>query len=129
MKTILIVNQITPGIALKGNISKGGSHPPKNKITVIELINIILAYSPRKNKTKEAEEYSVKKPATSVDSSSGRSKGSLFVSARADMKKIINIGNKGIANQTVFCAITILDKFSDPTHNKTVIITKPIDTS
>ena len=120
---------MTPGMTLKGNISKGGSHPPKNKITVIELIKIMLAYSPRKNKTKEADEYSVKKPATSVDSSSGRSKGSLFVSARADIKKIMNIGNKGIANQTVCCAITILDKFNDPTHNKTVIITKPIDTS
>ena len=41
----------------------------------------------------------------------------------------MNIGNKGIANQTVCCAITIFDKFNDPTHNKTVIITKPIDTS
>ena len=92
---------MTPGIALNGKISKGGSQPPKNKITVIELIRIILAYSPKKNKTNEADEYSVKKPATRVDSSSGRSKGNLFVSAKADIKKIINIGSNGIANHTV----------------------------
>ena len=51
---------------------------------------------------------SVKKPATRVASSSGKSKGSRFVSAKADIKNITNIGNKGIANQTVFCASTIL---------------------
>ena len=39
--------------------------------------------------------------ATSVDSSSGRSKGNLFVSANAEIKKIMNIGNNGIANHTV----------------------------
>ena len=98
---ILTVNKITHGIAQKGKISNGGSHPPKKRITVIELIKIILAYSPKKKRTNDAEEYSVKKPATRVDSSSGRSKGSLLVSANADIKKITNIGNNGIANQTV----------------------------
>ena len=57
-------------------MSNGGSHPPMNNMTVMELINIILAYSPRKNKTNEADEYSVKNPATTVDSSSGKSNGS-----------------------------------------------------
>ena len=70
-------------------------------MTVIEDIKIILAYSPKKNNTNEADEYSVKNPATSVDSSSGRSKGNLFVSANAEIKKIMNIGNNGIANHTV----------------------------
>ena len=123
------VNQKKPCIKLKGKISKGGSQPPKNNITVIELIRIMLAYSAKKNKTNDPEEYSVKKPATKVDSSSGKSKGNLLVSARAEIKKIINIGSNGIANQTVFWASTIFDKFNDPTHSNTVIITKPIETS
>lgn len=55
IKIIFIVNQNTPGKAFNGKISNGGNHPPKNSITVIELINIILAYSARKNKTKDAE--------------------------------------------------------------------------
>ena len=101
----------------------------KKRMTVIALIKIMLAYSAKKNKTKDAEEYSVKKPATRDDSSSGKSKGSLLVSANADIKKIINMGNNGIANQTVSWASTIFDKFKEPTHNNTVIITKPIETS
>ncbi len=123
------VNQITPGTTFNGYISNGGSHPPKKRMTVIEDIKIILAYSPKKNNTNEADEYSVKNPATSVDSSSGRSKGNLFVSANAEIKKIMNIGNNGIANHTVCWAKTIFDKFKEPTHNNTVIITNPIDTS
>ena len=59
------------------------------------------AYSAKKKSTNEADEYSVKKPATKVDSSSGKSKGSLLVSAKAEIKKITNIGSKGIANHTV----------------------------
>ena len=68
-------------------MSNGGSQPPINNMTVIELINIILAYSPRKNRTNDADEYSVKNPATKVDSSSGKSNGSLLVSAKAEIKK------------------------------------------
>ena len=41
----------------------------------------------------------------------------------------MNMGNNGIANQTVFCASTILVKFNEPTHKRTVIITNPIETS
>ena len=89
----------------------------------------MLAYSAKKNKTKDAEEYSVEKPATRDASSSGRSKGNLFVSAKAQIKNIINMGSNGIANQTVFCASTILVKFKEPTHKRTVMITKPIETS
>ena len=36
---------------------------------------------------------------------------------------------KDIKNQTFFCARTISVKFNDPTHNNTVMITNPIDTS
>ena len=49
----------------------------------------MFAYSPKKNNINAAEEYSVKKPATKVDSSSGKSKGNLLVSARAEIKKIM----------------------------------------
>ena len=83
----------------------------------------------KKDNTKEADEYSVKNPATRVDSSSGKSKGNLFVSARAEMKKTTNIGSRGIANHTVSCASTIFDKLRDPTQSNTVIITNPIETS
>ena len=84
---IFTVNHITPGIIFKGYISKRGNHPPKNNITVMALIKIILAYSAKKKSTNDADEYSVKKPATKVDSSSGKSKGNLFVSAKAEIKK------------------------------------------
>ena len=114
---------------MKGTISKGGSHPPKKSITVIVLIKIIFRYSPKKKSINEAEEYSVENPATRVASSSGKSKGNLFVSAKAEIKKTINMGSNGIANQTVLWASTIFVRFKDPTHNKTVIITNPIDTS
>jgi hypothetical protein len=96
------MNQKRPGTAFSGKISIGGYHPPRNKITVNELIKIIFAYSARKNRPKEIDEYSVKNPATKVASSSGRSKGNLFVSAKHEIMKTINIGNKGSANQTFF---------------------------
>ena len=51
------------------------------------------------------------------------------VNIKAEIKNIINIGNNGTANQTDDCASTILERFNDPTQSKTVIITKPIDTS
>ena len=53
-------NQINSGIKLKGVKSKGGNHPPKNKIVPIPLIKIMAAYSPRKNRANKTEEYSVK---------------------------------------------------------------------
>ena len=102
IKNTLITNQNIPGIAFKGNISIGGYQPPKNRITVRELIKIILAYSAKKNKPNDIDEYSVKKPATNVASSSGKSNGSLFVSANAEIINITNIGNSGMANHIFF---------------------------
>src|SRR3546814_11348043 len=74
-RAILTNRQIGPGIQVKGAKSNGGSQPPRNRIDVIALIRIMLAYSPRKNRAKVIAEYSTKKPATSSDSPSGRSKG------------------------------------------------------
>ena len=106
-----------------------GNHPPKNKIVPSELMRIIAEYSPKKNIANSIDEYSVKYPATKADSSSGKSNGARFVSARAEIIKTINIGNKGRTNQQLFCAITISFKFNEPTHNSTQTITSPIETS
>ena len=38
-------------------------------------------------------------------------------------------GNNGNTNHVDFLALTISDKFNDPTQTKTVTITSPIDTS
>ena len=54
----LIENQKEVYIYLKKNIFNKGNHPPKNKITIIEDINIILLYSAKKKKVKPIEEYS-----------------------------------------------------------------------
>jgi hypothetical protein len=67
------------------NIS-GILYPPINNIAVIQLNNTIELYSAKKKKTKGTLECSVKKPATSSDSASCRSKGVLEVSAKIDIK-------------------------------------------
>ena len=66
------------------------------------------------------------KPATSSDSASTRSKGGRLVSARAEMKKITNIGRSGSQYQPrrpkrESCALTISSRFSEPTQSRTVI--------
>src|SRR3546814_2178102 len=87
-------SDLGPGIQVKGAKSNGGSQPPRNRIDVIALIRIMLAYSPRKNRAKVIAEYSTKKPATSSDSPSGRSKGERLVSASVETTKITNIGSR-----------------------------------
>ena len=77
-------------------------------------ISTILQYSARKKKTKIIPECSVKKPATSSDSASGRSKGVRFVSANAEIKNIINKGSNGTTNQTLCCISMILIKLNVP---------------
>ena len=67
------------------NIS-GKLYPPKNKIALIQLNNTIELYSAKKKNTKGTLECSVKKPATSSDSASCRSKGVLDVSAKIEIK-------------------------------------------
>ena len=75
------------------------------------LNNTIDEYSLKKKNTKGTEECSVKKPPTSSDSASCRSKGVLLVSAKIDKKNIINIGSKGIISQTDSWNSTIEVKF------------------
>src|SRR3569833_4317255 len=94
------MNQIQPGIHVNGGRSIGDAQPPRNWIAVIAHISWIEMYSPSWNSRYGADEYSTMKPATSSDSASGRSKGGRFVSASAEMKNTMNIGNSGSQNQS-----------------------------
>src|SRR5690606_6498720 len=89
----LSTNQMTPGTQVKGAKSKGGSQPPRKRMVVSAHISTMATYSPRKKSRNGVDEYSIMWPATSSDSASTRSKGGLFVSASAEMKKTTNIGN------------------------------------
>src|SRR3954447_8439529 len=133
-KNAFAMNQMMPGIHVNGAIGNGGSQPPRNRIVPIAHMVRIAMYSPRKKSRNGVEEYSTANPATSSDSASTRSNGGRLVSARAEMKNIPNIGRSGSQNQLnrpqlPSCALTIADKFSEPTHNRTVMKTKPIETS
>jgi hypothetical protein len=75
-------------------------YPPKNNMLVKTHIKTILEYSAKKKKTNITAACSVINPLTSSDSASAKSKGALLVSAIDPIKNIINIGNKGIINQT-----------------------------
>ena len=57
----------------------------------------------RKRNTKITAACSVINPLTNSDSASAKSKGALFVSATAPIKKIINTGKKGNTNHVDFC--------------------------
>ena len=87
------------------------------------------AYSAKKKLAKVIAEYSTLKPETSSDSPSVKSKGALFVSAKAETKNIIAAGNNGITNHIPSWASTIFVILTSPTSNKTEIIINPIDTS
>src|SRR6185312_8832912 len=144
MNSALSVNQITPGIHVNGANGAGGSQPPRNRIVAIAHIVPIATYSPSINIMYGVEPYSTMKPATSSDSASTRSNGGRLVSARAEMKKMMNIGNKGsqyqfkndshgkpisVARPRSSCASTMSLRLSEPTHSSTVMMTKPIETS
>src|ERR1700743_2779472 len=92
-KASLSRNQITPGTMVKGAMLSGGSQPPRNSTLIRPHSMMTFIYSPRKNSRNGAEEYSTKKPATSSDSASSRSKGGRWVSARDETKKITSMGN------------------------------------
>jgi hypothetical protein len=89
----------------------------------------MLEYSPKEKSANPIAEYSTLYPETSSASASGKSNGCLFVSAKAQIKNIKNIGNRGIKYHKFFCAITISFKFKEPANNITETIVIPIDTS
>src|ERR1051325_595696 len=130
----LSTNQMTPGTQMNGTTGTGGSQPPMNRIVVIAHMVAIATYSPSMNIMYGVEPYSTMNPATSSDSASTRSKGGRLVSASAEMKKMMNIGNshsqyQPSRPQRVFCASTMSVMRSEPTQSSTVMITKPIETS
>src|SRR5580692_10508412 len=134
MKNSFSANQITPGTQVKGGSAIGGNQPPRNRIVASAHIVVIATYSPSMNRRYGAEPYSTMKPATSSDSASTRSKGGRLVSASAETKKITNIGksrNQYQLNrpQLSFCAFTMSVRLSEPATNRTVMNTKPIETS
>src|SRR6476661_10388085 len=125
---------MTPGTHVKGANGSGYSQPPKNRIVMIAHMPTMATYSPSMKSRYGVEEYSTMKPATSSDSASTRSKGGRFVSASAEMKKMMNIGNSGSQYQPrmprpVSCARTMSPRFNEPAQSSTVTMTKPMETS
>lgn len=105
------------------------SHPPKNNNTFSDDISIMFEYSPKKNNANPIDEYSTLYPLTSSASASGKSNGGRFVSAKLDIKNIINAGNNGNTYHTYFCASTISVKFNEPLKISTNININPIEIS
>src|SRR5215475_14273787 len=89
------MNQTMPraGI-LSGQTLMGESQPPRNRMLISPQSSMTFIYSARKKSRKGPEEYSTKKPATSSDSASRRSKGGRWVSASEETKKITSMGNR-----------------------------------
>src|SRR6476620_11445533 len=125
-------NQMTPGIQVKGAKLNGGSQPPRNRIVVRAHISTTATYSPRKNSRNGVDEYSIIWPATSSDSASTRSKGGRLVSASAEMKNTMNIGNSASQCQSrkvlgrprrvpmpSCCERTMSERLSEPTQSRT----------
>ena len=86
-------------------------------------------YSPKKNNANPIAEYSTLYPDTNSASASGKSNGCRFVSANAETKNLLIIGNKGLTYHTSSCARTIPDKFPVPAHINTDTTMNPIETS
>src|SRR5271154_6222572 len=137
MKTTLqalMRNQMTPGTQVKGGNGIGDSQPPRNSTVVIADIDSTATSSLRNCRMYSEAEYSTAKPATSSDSASTRSNGARFVSASAETKKMMNIGNSGSqyhpsSPNRVSCARTMSERFNETAHSSTVTRTKPIETS
>src|SRR5208282_2795182 len=132
MTLALSTNQTMPGIQVNGCTGNGGSHPPRNRIVAMEHMVVMATYSPSINIRYGVEPYSTMKPATSSDSASTRSNGGRLVSASAETKKMTNIGSNGSQYQprkpqALFCACTMAERLSEPTHSSTVMMTKPME--
>lgn len=97
-------------------------YPPRNRTAVSVDIRTIEQYSARKKNTKIIDECSVKNPATSSDSASGRSNGVRLVSASAEIKKIIAIGSRGTTNHTACWSSMIVVRWNEPVSTITVRI-------
>ena len=90
-----------------------------NKMAEKADISTILQYSAKKKNTNIIPECSVKKPATNSDSASGKSNGVRLVSARTEIKKMINKGSSGTKNHTLCWLSMILVKWKVPVRRIT----------
>src|SRR5579863_1125151 len=120
---VLARNQKMPSTGiLSGQMFRGDSHPPRNRMLIMAQSMITFIYSARKKSRNGPEEYSTKKPATSSLSASSRSKGGRWVSASDETKKITSIGNRmektfqcRRASQPTDCwEVTMAEMFSEP---------------
>ena len=98
MALVISVKVVNCGV----NIFSG---PPKKMIAEIVFINIMLAYSARKNKANGPPAYSTLKPETSSDSPSVKSNGERLVSARVETYHMRARGQDGIMSQIVSWAV------------------------
>jgi len=77
---------------------KGNNQPPKKNTVLKTDIIKILEYSAKKNKTNVVAAYSTLYPETNSDSASGKSNGTLLVSAKVAIKNKTKQETKGIIN-------------------------------
>src|SRR5574341_2153264 len=90
-----IKNQITPG--MKSKNGNGACQPPRKTTVAMHDTRIMFPYSARKKNANRIPLYSVKKPATSSLSASGKSNGNRLVSAMAAMVYSTSATNWGNA--------------------------------
>lgn len=129
MNNNLKPNQLVGVMLTKNVLPPIGNQPPKNKTTIRLHAKIILRYSAKKKNTNPTEEYSTLYPETNSDSASGKSKGTLLVSAKQEIKKSKNEGNITAQKNISLCASTIQTKFKDCEQTKIGITVRPIETS
>lgn len=104
--------------------------PPTNNTENIKPVNIMWAYSAKKNKAKVIPGYSILNPDTSSDSPSVKSNGALFVSAIPEIKYIKPAGNKAkIKKLKLLWELLIILKSKEEERIIMVIKIKPRDTS
>src|ERR1700722_18934951 len=90
------MTKITTGMKFESGAGRMGCQPPRNKSVATQQTATMWAYSAIKNDANFMLLYSVWKPATSSFSASGKSKGTRFVSAKAETmntKKLMICGN------------------------------------
>ena len=96
----------------------------------IKPVNIIWAYSARKNKANVIPGYSILNPDTNSDSPSVKSNGALFVSAIPEIRYIKPAGNKAKTKKLrLFWELLIILKSNEEDKIIMVIKIKPRETS
>lgn len=81
----------------------------RNSSAVRVFINMMFAYSAKKNRAKGPAAYSTLKPETSSDSPSVRSKGDRFVSANVEIYHIIARGQEENRRYRGSCVVDSVD--------------------